>query len=30
MIKVDKLNNINEDDIKNILKVWESSVRANP
>ncbi|MDU5111457.1 MAG: GNAT family N-acetyltransferase [Clostridium sp.] len=28
MIKVDKLNNINEDDIRNILKVWESSVRA--
>ena len=28
MIKVDKLKNINEDDIRNILKVWESSVRA--
>lgn len=28
MIKVDKLNNINEDDIRDILKVWESSVRA--
>lgn len=28
MIKVDKLNNINEDDIRNMLKVWESSVRA--
>lgn len=28
MIKVDKLKNINEDDIRNILKVWESSVRV--
>ncbi|AUM94751.1 TPA: GNAT family N-acetyltransferase [Clostridium botulinum] len=28
MIKIENLNNINKDDVDNILKVWESSVRA--